>query len=813
MSHGRIAKANRRYPTAKRRARRNPGSLQARRAVGLPPNLLPGVTGRGKKQSRKGAGILVAAAALLIVFTLISMVGFAVSSAAAVGGTVRAYREINKDLPDAASVAVDTFETTTIRDRNGEILQKVDQPEGGWRTFVALDQVSQYVIDATVAAEDATFWSHFGIEPIAFGRIAMINLSGSGSSGGSTITQQLARGLYPEQIGNDISVTRKFKEAMAAVALDQEFSKEDILTMYLNQIFYGQRSYGVEAAANTYFNKSAKDLTLGEASLIAGLPQAPSFFDPTVRFDQAKKRQLYVLNQMVKYGYITETEANKAFKEQLDPQKPDGSVRHAPHFTQYVRGYIEDRWPGALYRGGLNITTSIDIELQERAQQIVTNGVAEISGYNRNNGAMVVMVPWSGQILAMVGSASFDDPFIGGQVNYAVEKRQPGSSIKPVIYANAFRYGWNPGTVVLDGPIKEPIGDADGDGNPDFYEPNNYSSLFYGAVSVRTALSNSLNIPAVKAIEYTGVQSAMDLATDMGLLTSLDRPASDYGLSFSLGTSEVRLFEHTNVYSTFANGGKFVEANPILKIEDSQGNVLYDVKRDKPWEQAPQVLKAEYAYQISSILTDAEARTMIFGPNNLFTNTQEQLGRPTAAKSGTTDSWRDIWTMGYTSDLAVGVWVGNTSSDGTSPLQLPELDGIQGAGPIWQKMMLEMHQDSRWSKLLVGPNGRAMAENFARPPGIYEGDICVATGGKPTGGEETRKELLVRGEGPSLDCNQLSAYQAEELDDALDDISQSGGRYTNGGVDKVQRYASAIRGGVSGSTTVDNSPPIVSRDE
>jgi membrane peptidoglycan carboxypeptidase len=793
---------------ARRRAVQYRGSRLAHRSMGLPPGARFSSTGRRKKKQHL-SGIVLASSVLVGLLLLMGLIGFVSSTAAAISGAMYAYREVNKDLPNAAQVAVDTFETTTILDRNGIKLQSVDQVDGGWRTFKPLDQISLDVINATIAAEDATFWSHLGVEPMAIARGAIINLNGSGSSGGSTITQQLARGLYPEQVGTDISITRKVKEALVAVAIDDQFSKEDILTMYLNSIFYGQRSYGIEAAANTYFNKHADELTLGEATLLAGLPQAPSFFDPTVNFKQAKKRQQYVLDQMVKYDYITEQQSKDAFNEPLDPQTRNGAIQHAPHFTQYVRGYIEEHWPGALYNGGLTITTSIDVALQEEAQRIVTNGVAEVAGYNRNNAAMVVIAPWSGQVLAMVGSASFDDPFIGGQVNYAVEKRQPGSSLKPVVFAAAFETGWNPGTVIMDGPIKEPTG------NPDepYYSPNNYSGSFNGAVSVRMALANSFNIPAVKAIKYTGIEHVMDLAKRMGLETSLDQGASNYGLALALGSGEVKLIEHTNVYATFANNGRYVAANPILKIVDSQGNVLYDVKRDRPWEAAPQALKAEYAYQITSILTDNEARALVFTENNLFGNTQQLLGRPTAAKSGTTDNWRDIWTMGYTTDLAVGVWMGNTSSSGDAPTSLLELDGIAGAGPIWQDMMILMHQNPKWAKLLLGPDGRALPEEFPVPAGIYEGEICVATGGKPIAGFETRTELLVRGEGPALRCGQVSAYELKELDQAMEDLATSG-PWSGSAWDRLTRYAEAVRNFDSGSSEiVDDSPPIESIDD
>jgi membrane carboxypeptidase/penicillin-binding protein len=298
----------------------------------------------------------------------------------------------------------------------------------------------------------------------------------------------------------------------------------------------------------------------------------------------------------------------------------------------------------------------------------------------------------------------------------------------------------------------------------------------------------------------------------MGMVKSLNQDPSFYGLSLSLGAGEVQLIEHTNVYATFANNGKYVPANPILKIKDSQGNVLYDVERDKPWERASQGIKAEYAYQITSILTDNQSRAEVFGENNLFGNTQEQLGRPTAAKSGTTDNWRDIWTMGYTSDLAVGVWVGNTSADGSSPSELSELDGIQGAGPIWQRMMIEMHTNPKWAGYLVGPNGRALPEQFPRPAGIYEGTVCSATGGKPVAGFETTEEVLVRGEGPSLRCDQMSAYTAAELADALQDIRTSG-KFTGAGLDRVELFADAVSGSGSSSSSYNDSPPIVARDD
>ncbi len=799
MSRGRIARASRRYPDARRRAARYGRTQVGRRTNGLPPHLLSGVTRRAPAGANPNRlRLLLIGARLLAVAFVLAFAGFVVSTVAGVAGTMAAYRQVNGELPNAGAVAVGTFQTTRIFDRNGVLLQQVDDPEnlaGGWRSFVPLSEVSQDVIDATVAAEDATFWTHDGVEPLAIVRGVVINLGGQGSSGGSTITQQLVRSLFPNQIGYDISYTRKAKEALAAVALERRYAKHDILTMYLNQIFYGNRSYGIEAAAETFFDKKAKDLTLAEAAMLAGLPQRPTAYNPVINFDLAKQRQEYVLDQMVKLRYITRQEADAALAAPLQVATGrDSAIHHAPHFANYVRDYVRRTYgEDALLRGGLQITTTIDVGLQDRAEEIVREQVAKLAMYNAHNACMVVILPWSGEIVAMVGSANFDDPLIKGQVNVAVSDQQPGSAIKPVAYAAAFESGWNPGTVVLDTSYKKETPGATDPvtGQPiEFYEPQNYTGRFYGAVSVRTALANSLNIPAVKALEYATIPDMIDLAHRMGIKQGLNQenPQAHYGLSLALGGGEVQPLELTNVYATFANNGKYVPATPILKIEDGQGNVLFDLDRDHALERAEQALKAEYAYQITSILTDNDSRGLIFGRDNLFGQTQQQLGRPTAAKSGTTNNWKDIWTMGYTTDVAIGVWVGNTENE-----PLAEIDGIQGAGPIWQRMMLEIHQSPTFSALLRGPNGQALPEEFARPLGIVEGPVCIATGNRPTGGEEARREILVRGEGPALRCDQLSAYQRTELRDALEDIRKNAGKYDGPGVDSVRRYARAAR--------------------
>ena len=798
MSRGPIARASRRYPRAQRRAARYGRTQAGRRPNGLPPQLLPGVTGRANGDGSVRLRIAIASALLAILLVIGGLIATTVSTVAAVGGTVAAYREVNEGLPDAALIAADTFQTTRIFDRDGKLLQEIADPNsGGWRTFVPLEKVSQHAIEATIAAEDATFWTHRGVEPVAIARGLIFNLGGSGSSGGSTIMQQLVRSLHPERIGFDVTYTRKAKEALAAVAVERQYSKHDILKMYVNLIFYGNRSYGIEAAAQTYFHKHASELTLAEASLLAGIPQQPTSYNPAAYPENAKRRQKYVLDQMVKLGYITPEERDAAYKEfprlQIHAAREgDGAVLDHPHFVNYVHDYVAEKWgEDALVEGGLDIYTSIDSDLQDRAEEIVREQVTgQLTYYNARNAAMVVMVPHTGEILAMVGSADFHNLEIEGQVNITTSLQQPGSAIKPIVYAAAFEQGWHPGTVLLDAPFRKenPPGTVDEFGNPDpVYEPQNYTGQFFGAVTVRKALAKSLNIPAVKALEFVGIDNFLDMAKRMGIKDSLTSPER-YGLAAALGGAEVYPLELTNAYATLANNGKHVPATPILKIADAGGRVLYELDRQRVYEQADQALRAEYAYQITSILTDNESRAMIFTRQNLFGQTQQELGRPTAAKSGTTNDFKDIWTLGYTTDAAIGVWVGNTRND-----PLAEIDGIQGAGPIWAQMMKELHSNPEFAKLLDGPNGQPLPREFPRPPGIVDGIVCEATGGRPTENWGNRRELLAQGGPPAQRCDQLSAWQRTDLARVMQTLRGRGGNFMGGAVDGINRFARAVR--------------------
>lgn len=788
MSQGRLGRSTSRYPGVQRRSTNFASSRFGHRGRGLPPNLMPGITKAKKKDTVFSRRNFIIGTFLLGTVILLSFLAITVTSGiAAAFGVVRQYREVNKGLPDAARIAVNTFQTTRIYDRKGTLLQEVDHPDYGWRTFVSMDQMSTDFINATVAAEDATFWGNYGIEPVAFVRAGLIMFSGDGSSGASTITQQLVRAVYPDQISaNDISINRKFRETLAAVALAQEYSKEDILTMYVNQIYYGARSYGVEAAANTFFNKHASELTLAEAALLAGLPQAPSAYDPTTPdgFEMAKRRQRYVLEQMRKYRYITDEQMEAAWAEPLQIREDQRTsyLRAAPHFTLYVQNYLRENFGQEAVYGGLEVYTTLDLDLQAEAEAILAQGVANMSVYGRNNGALVAMVPWSGEVLCMVGSADFNDASIGGQVNFATGLIQPGSSMKPLAYAAAFEQGWNPGTIVMDIPTTWEVPGQEP------YAPNNYTRLFYGAISVREALGNSLNIPAVKATEYAGVQGVIDVSKRMGLEQSLEDDAGFYGVSLGLGSGEVQLLEHTTAYATLANNGTLVPPNPIQRILDNQENVLFESNRESVEERASQAINPGTAYQVTSILTDNDARTMIFGADNIYANTASAIGRPTAAKSGTTENWRDLWAMGYSSAVSVGAWVGRSGDAGTA--QLPELDGTEAAGPIFQDMMLLLHNDGRFAELIAGPDGNPVPEEFPIPDEVRQMELSAVTGHLPGSGETVR-EWVVRGREPQLRSNEVDAREAEELENALSAVRQ-GSNWAGGAVDSINRFASAV---------------------
>lgn len=616
---------------------------------------------------------------------------------------VAAYTSINRGLPSISELNErQTFKTAQIYDRKGNLLWEFYDAQGGRRTVVPLSQISQYLIDATLAAEDANFYSNPGVDLRSILRAIVQNIQADETiSGASTITQQLARNviLTPEE-RSERSLYRKIREAVLAFQLTQKYSKSQILEMYLNEIYYGNVAYGVEAAAQTYFSKHARDLTLPEAALIAGLPQAPALYDPLRNPSAAKERQLYVLDQMARHGFITEEQAEQAKRERLNytPLKRD---LLAPHWVMYVRDLLEQRYgPDVLYQGGLKIFTTLDLDLQNKLEQVARSNADLLAQRDANNTAIVAINPKTGEILAMVGSMDYYNQDIDGQVNVITSPpgRQPGSSIKPLVYLTAFARDYAPATVVVDEPIS--ITDQAGQ----VWRPQNFDRRFHGSVTLRTALGNSLNIPAVKVLQHVGIDAAVDMARKLGITTWTDR--SRLGLSLTLGGAEVLPLELAGAYATLANNGRRIPTVAITKIVDAEGNVLEDYKVP----QGEQVVDPRAAYMVTSILRDNNARLITYGPNSPL-----KLDRPAAVKTGTTDNYRDTWTVGYTPNLVIGVWVGNTDGH-----PMKEVLSSMSAGKIWREAM-----DTAIAELNLPP------EEFPRPSGLTEVEVCGDTAMRP----------------------------------------------------------------------------------
>lgn len=645
------------------------------------------------------------------------------------------YYKIAATLPnvDDLKARASQFETTRILDRNGRILYEILDPNAGRRTFVPLNHISPTLVAATIATEDKEFYNHPGYDPLALIRALWQNYtSGEVVSGASTITQQLARNLlFSTEERYEKTYTRKAREIILAAEITRRYSKDDILELYLNESYYGNLAYGIEAAAETYFGTTADKLTLGQAAFLAGLPQAPAVYDVYTNRDATLYRQQQVLVLM--YQLSEETGciyvSNSPQRVCIDPpsataaanelknynfQPPSVQITY-PHWVQYVRGLLEEQYdPQTIYRSGFTVTTTIDPVLQEAAQQMVGQQVALLVNKNVSNGALVAIKPSTGEILAMVGSADFYNEAIDGQVNMAVSPtRQPGSSIKPLNYVAAFEKGWTPATLLWDVPSEFPPSGDPNDPRPP-YKPVNYDGRFHGPVTVRTALANSYNVPAVKTLQFVGIYDDPQTPLPEGMIafarrlgiTSLTR--SDYGLALTLGGGEVSLLEMTAAFAVFANGGRRVPPVAILKIVDYQGNVVYEYQPPA----GEQVVRPEHAFLISSILSDNEARAPMFGRNSVLA-----LPFPAAAKTGTTDDFRDNWTLGYTPDLVAGVWVGN--ADYTP---MVNTTGLTGAAPIWSQFM----------QYAVPQITGGRPTPFIPPSGIVEKVICEISGTEPS---------------------------------------------------------------------------------
>ncbi|GAB4536232.1 MAG: PBP1A family penicillin-binding protein [Anaerolineae bacterium] len=632
---------------------------------------------------------------------ILSLVIVAALALLTIAVAVAGYFFIAAELPSPEELQRQTFRfaSSEIQDRYGNRLWELIDPNAGRRTWVPLSHVSPYLQQATIATEDRFFYQNVGVDPIAIARAVYYNVTeGEIVSGGSTITQQLARSvLLSPQERSEKTLSRKIREAVLAVELARRYPKDRILEVYLNQIYYGNLAYGIEAASQTYFGKPATDLTLAEAALLAGLPQSPAIYDPFTNPDAAKARQQVVLSLMVEAGYISAAQAEVAYQEELQYILPPATFA-APHFVTYVRQLLEARYgPELLYQEpGIRVQTTLDPRIQAIAEEEVARQMDALRGRNASNSAVVVLSVKTGEILAMVGSADFNDESIDGQVNVALRPRQPGSSIKPLTYLAAFERGWTPSTLIMDVPVEYP------DGAGGVYKPANYDGKFHGPVLLRGALANSYNIPAVKALEFIGIPALKEMAQRLGI-TTLTR--DDYGLSLALGSGEVTLLEMAGAYQAMANGGMRVPPVAILRVADSFDRVI-DEYHPPPGEP---VLRPEHAYLITHILADNQARTPAFGPNSPL-----KLSRPAAAKTGTTNEFHDSWAIGYTPDIVVGVWVGNADN---SPMQ--GVSGVSGAGPIWHNVM---------ERALEGTPIR----DFTRPPSIIEMEICADSGAIPS---------------------------------------------------------------------------------
>jgi penicillin-binding protein 1C len=657
------------------------------------------------------------------------------------------YYVIASGLPSVSDLQqrASQFETTRILDRNGDLLYEILDPQAGRRTTIPLSEISPSLVAATISTEDKDFYSHGGYDPLAIVRAFWQNItSGETVSGASTITQQLARAVLfsPEERGQR-TYMRKVREAILAAEIERRYSKDEILELYLNEIYYGNLAYGVEAAAETYFNKSASQLTLGEAAFLAGLPQAPSVYDiytnrnvTLVRFQgvvmgllalSTERHCIYVSNnpQAVCMDGVAAASAIQEIQNRIF-NPPTANMRY-PHWVQYIRSLLESRFdPQTIYRSGFTVYTTLDPVLQDAAQQSVTTQINALTDKHVTDGALVAIKPSTGEILAMVGSPDFYNETNAGQINMAVSPtRHPGSSIKPFTYLAAFEKGWTPATLIWDVPTEFPPSGLPSDPNPK-YIPNNFDHKFHGPVTVRTALANSYNIPAVKTLQFVGVygdKGLIAMTKRLGL-TSLTR--EDYGLSLTLGGGEVSLLEMTGGYAVIANAGVKVPPAAILKIVDYKGNVVYEYQ-PPPGER---VLRPEHTFLISSILSDNAARVPAYGPHSVL-----NLPFQAAAKTGTSDDSLDNWTIGFTPDLAVGVWVGN--ADYTPMLNTT---GVTGAGPIWADLMT----------FAVNHLTNNSPTPFGVPSGIEQHTICSVSGVQPSQWCPSQREEYFSADQPPL---------------------------------------------------------------
>lgn len=658
----------------------------------------------------------------LDVFTLNKLVKFIFFSL--VGGILLLFGLFvwySRDLPTPGKLVVSQYgDATRIYDRNNTLLYSVYQDQN--RSYVPLNKISKKLQEATIAIEDEDFYKNQGFSLLGYIRVAWNALTGKGLAGASTISQQLVKNVL---LTNERSIPRKIKELILSVQVNQRYSKDQILEMYLNNIPYGGTAVGVEAASEAYFGKKANELDLAESAFLAGLPQSPSLYTPFSGNKYYIGRTEAVLNQMVDNGYATKDEAKKALdkiKTYKFSQRETGFK--APHFVLYIKEKLADQFGEQVVQsGGLQVTTTLDYKVQEKVEEILKDEIDNLKSYKVGNGAVLVTEPKSGKIVAMAGSKDYFDTENDGNFNAVFANRQPGSSLKPVIYATAFEKGYTPATMLMDVKTDFPTNDP----NQPIYTPQNYSGKFQGPVQLRFSLGNSLNIPAVKLLALVGIKNAMQLGYDMGLTNwePTEENLKNVGLSLVLGGREVTLFDEVTAYGVFANGGERQDLYGIEKVTDSKGKVLYEHKK----QDGRRVLPEDVSYLISHILLDNNARIAEFGPNSYL----RIPGKTVSVKTGTTDEKRDNWTVGYTPSYVVGVWVGNNDN---SPMNPAIASGATGASPIWNKVMTYVLRNKA-------------DEQISKPDSVIASEVDSLSGGLPVDGQPRRSEFFIKGTEPT----------------------------------------------------------------
>ena len=644
------------------------------------------------------------------------------------------YYFILRDLPSPTLLVSSSLaQSTQIYDRHGTLLYTIYSKKN--QSFVPLSQIPKTVQQATISIEDKDFYYHGAIDIRGIARAAYVTLLHGRVQGGSTLTQQLVKNtlLSPEQ-----TITRKVKEIFLSFSTELLYSKNQILEMYLNQIPYGGTAYGIEAAASTYFGKHASSLDLAEASMLAGLPEEPSVFSPYGTHPElAKERQMQVLTAMVAQKYISQKQADSAYKEELHFNKISNDIK-APHFVLYIKQLLADKYGQKMVeQGGLKVKTTLDLPLQKFAQDSVATEVATLGPYHVTNGAVVVTNPATGEILAMVGSKDYFATDIDGNYNVATAHRQPGSSIKPINYADGLIHGYTAATAFIDQPICYP------DPGHAPYCPVNYDGKFHGLVQMRFALGNSFNIPAVKMLKLNGVQSMLELGSQMGISSFTNANPDNFGLSLTLGGGEVTMLDMATAYGVFANSGYRVDLHPILEVDDAKGQVLEKYTPLPNPIFATKVLPDGISFIISDILADNGARLAEFGGSSEL----HIPGHTVSAKTGTTNDFRDNWTIGYTPKYVVTVWVGNNDNTPMSGIA----SGITGAAPIWNKIMTKLVTDNPSS-------------GVPRPSNVIQKPICSTTGLLPPASGtpnacSLRNEYFIVGTEPK----QLDGYTTEKV--------------------------------------------------